>query len=111
MSTINEFDVLAFFEIWEIPFDHSTIKFFKPLLLKPEILPPEEPGDPSYWIVDVPDLDISATAVDRSELISYVRSDIRMIWRNCVRKEDVFLTPKYRIIKQRYLSIAEEVDG
>jgi len=111
MSVATATDILAPFEIWEILLDDSTIKFYEPLVLEPEILPPEEAGDPFYWTVDVPDLDISAVAINRSELISCVRSDIRMIWDNCVRKDDRFLTPKNRIIKQRYLSMAEEVDG
>ena len=111
MSTLDKLDILVPFEIWEVQLDNSTIKFHNPLVLNPEILPPEEPGDPSYWTVDVPELDIAVVAVDRSELMSCVRSDIRMIWENCVRKNDASLTSKNRIIKQRYLSIAEEMDG
>jgi len=111
MSITETLDVLAPFEIWEVLLDGSTIKFYEPLVLKPEVLPPESPTDRAYLIVDVPDLDISVVAIDYSELLSCVRSDIRMIWDNCVRKDDAFLTPKNRIIKQRYLSMAEEIDG
>jgi len=111
MNITEKLDVLAPFEIWEVLLDNTTIKFHEPLILKPEILPPEEPGDPAYWTVDFPDLDISAVAVDRSELLSCVRSDIRMIWGNCVCKDDASLTPKNRTVKQRFLAIAEEIDG
>jgi len=111
MSIADKLDILAPFEIWEILLDNTTIKFHEPLILKPEILPPEEPGDPAYWTVDFPDLDISAVAIDRSELLSCVRSDIRMTWENCVRKNDASLTSKNRAIKQRFLAIAEEING
>ncbi|MDR0326957.1 MAG: hypothetical protein LBI05_01535 [Planctomycetaceae bacterium] len=111
MSHATKTDLLAPFEIWEVMLDNATIKFFKPLIVKPEILPPEEPGDPTYWTVDLPELDVSAVGISMEELMNCVRSDIRMIWKNCVRKDDSALTPKNRNIKRQYLLIAEEVDG
>ena len=111
MSLIKESTLFAPFEIWEVPLDGGMIKFHEPLIVKPKILLPEEPGDPTYWTVDVPDLDLSAVGISFEELQSCVRSDICMTWKNCVRKNDASLTPKNRNVKQRYLSIAEEVGG
>ena len=107
-SYTTESAALAPFEIWEVMLDdYSTIKFNEPLIVEPEILPPEEPGDRTYFTVDVPELDISAVGISLEELMSCVRSDIRMIWKNCVRKDDACLTPNNRMFKQRWLSIAE----
>ena len=112
MSQVNEAVLLAPFEIWEVMLDNSTIKFFEPLIVKPEILPPEEPGDPTYWTVDVPNLDLSTVGISLEELGSCVRSDLRMTWKRIVQKHDDELTPNDRTIKRCYLEIAEEVgDG
>ncbi len=107
----TETDLLAPFEIWEVLLDNSTIKFHKPLVIRPDILPPEEPGDPIYWTADVPDLDISAVGISLEELGSCVRSDIRMTWKRIVQKGDNELTPEDQATKQRLLDIAEEVSN
>ena len=107
MSQVCNAISLAPFEIWEVMLDNTTIKFFEPLVVNPETLPPEAPGDRTYFTADVPELDISAIGISIEELMSCVRSDIRMIWKNCVRKDDARLTPHNRMFKQRWLSIAE----
>jgi len=100
------------FEIWEVMLDNATIRFFKPFYVQPVILRPEEPRDPTYWTADVPELDISAVGVSLEELSSCIRSDIRMTWNEIVRRHDSELTPNTRIIKKRWLKIAEEcTDG
>ena len=109
LSATDNHTMLAPFEIWEVMLDDSTIKFFEPLMVQPEVLPPEEPGDPAYWTVDVPKLDLSAVGISLEELESCVRSDIRMTWKQVVRKRNNELTPHDRTIKQRWLEIAEEV--
>ena len=112
MSQTKETALLAPFEIWEVMLDQTTIKFFEPLLVQPELLPPEEPGDPTYWTVDVPDLDLSAVGVSLEELGSCVRSDIRMTWQRIVQKHNDELTPENKVIKRRWLEIAGEIsDG
>jgi hypothetical protein len=109
ISTTDDETMLAPFEIWEVMLDDSTIKFFEPFIVQPEVLPPEESGDPAYWTVDVPKLDLSAVGISLEELESCVRSDIRMTWKQVVRKHNKELTPHDRTIKQRWLEIAEEV--
>jgi len=109
LSATDNQTMLAPFEIWEVMLDDSTINFFEPLIVQPEVLSPEELGDPSYWTADVPELDLSAVGVSLEELESCVRSDIRMTWKQVVRKRDRELTPHDRTIKQRWLEIAEEV--
>jgi hypothetical protein len=109
MSQIKETTLLAPFEIWEVMLNDSTIKFHKPLMVQPEVLLPEEPGDPSYWTVDVPELDLSAVGVSLDELGSCVRSDIRMTWKRIVQRGDNDLTPSEQAVRRRFLEIAEEV--
>jgi hypothetical protein len=110
MSLIKETIQLAPFEIWEVMLDNSTIKFFEPLLVQPEVLQPEESSDPKYWTVDVPELDLSAVGISLDELGSCVRSDIRMTWKRIVQKHDNELTPDQRAVKRRFLKLAEEVN-
>jgi hypothetical protein len=107
----TETALLAPFEIWEVPLDHATIKFFEPLIVQPKVLPPEEPGDRTYFTVDVPELDLSAVGISLDELESCLRSDIRMTWKRVVQKHNDELTPNTRTIKRRFLEIAEEVDN
>jgi hypothetical protein len=110
LSLVQETAVIAPFEIWEVMLDHSTIKFFEPLVLTPEILPPEEPGDRTYLTVDVPELAISSHGIDIEELVSAIRCDIRFAWRHFVRAKDTKLTADAKKIKYNYLAIAEATD-
>ena len=105
---ITEQAVLPPFEIWGVMLDNATIKFFEPLIIQPTILLPEEADDPVYCTADVPELDLSAVGISFEELESCIRSDIRMTWKRIVRKPDSELTPDDRIIKKRWLKIAEE---
>jgi len=109
MSITETLDVLAPFEIWEVLLDDSTIKFYEPLVLKPEVLPPEEPGDPLYWTVEVPELDISAFGRDWYELWNCICDDIRMSWKHYVLEDDTNLVPRSKKFKEAYLALAEEV--
>jgi hypothetical protein len=102
---------LAPFEIWEVMLDNSTIKFFKPLVVKPEILPPEDPGDKNYLTVDVPELNISVHADNREDLWEFVLSDIRFVWQHIVLCQDSTLSQAAIQIKKNCLAIAEVVDG
>ena len=113
MSLIAESTILAPFEIWEVPLDDErTIKFNEPFIVQPEILPPEEPGDETYWTVDVPELNISAHGIDYEELRDCIESCIIFGWRHYVQPDDRSLSPKVREIKRNYLNLAEEVfDG
>ena len=107
----TETEVLAPFEIWEVMLDNSTIKFFEPLIVQPEILPLEEPGDPTYLTVDVPELNISAHGLTRQELWECVLGDIRFNWTEYACEDDCKLVPLARSIKNTYLAVAEVVDG
>jgi len=109
LSIMDDQTVLAPFEIWEVMLDDSIIKFFEPFIVQPAILPPDEPEDSTYWTVDVPKLDLSAVGISLEELESCVRSDIRMTWKQVVRKRNGELMPHDRTIKQRWLAIAEEI--
>jgi len=111
MSTISKLDVLAPFEIWEIPFGDRTIKFFEPLLLEPEILPPEGPTDRTYLVVDVPELNISVHADNREDLLDFIHSEIRFIWRHIVLVPDNAQDRESNRIKRNFLAIAEVIDG
>jgi len=113
MSTINQIDVLAPFEIWEIPFGNRTIKFFEPLLLEPEYMPhdPDEPGDVEYLEVVCPKLNIDVYADNRKDLKEFLYSEIGFIWQHIVLANDSLLDAESRAIKRRYLEIAEEIDG
>ena len=98
------------FEIWEVMLDNATIKFFKPFYVQPKIL--DAGTSAQCYCADCPKLDISAVGISLDELSSCIRSDIRMTWKRIVRKHDSELTPKDRIIKDRWLKIAEEyTDG
>jgi len=112
MSQIAESTVLAPFEIWEVPLDdRRTIKFNEPLIVQPEILPPEEPGDRTYLIIDMPKLNISVHAEDRDDLWEVLFFDIQFIWEHIVLNSKDALSQKAMIIKKNWLAIAEVVDG
>ena len=113
MSIIETLDVLAPFEIWEVPFDRSTIKFFKPLVLTPTRVPvdPDEADNKEYLQIIYPELEIDVFAESRDELLAWVHSDIRMNWKHFVLKDDSQLTPAAKTIKENYLAVAEAVDG
>ncbi len=113
-TMLTELDVLAPFEIWEVPLGNGAyIKFFQPLVLQPTQMPhdPDEPGDVEYWEVEVPELGISAWGKNRKELWSSVKGDILMLWTRWVQNDDTNLTAATRAIKRNYLAIAEEIDG
>ncbi|MCL2005099.1 MAG: hypothetical protein FWG73_02945 [Planctomycetaceae bacterium] len=111
MSTAVQTDLLAPFEIWEVRLDQSTIKFFEPLVVQPAILPPEEPGDNTYLIADVPELNISSHGLTRDELWECILGDIRFNWAAFVCENDGCLEPLAKSIKDSYLAVAEVVDG
>lgn len=111
MSTAKTTDLLAPIEIWEILLDNSTIKFHKPLVLKPEILPPESPTDRVFLSVDVSELAISSFGTTMDELESAIRSDIRFAWRHFVQADDSLLASDAKAIKASYLALAGGVDG
>lgn len=108
MSQTNQTDLLAPFEIWEVLLDNSTIKFHNPLVVTPEVLDRGTPGE--CFFVEFPDLDLSAVGIDREELLSCLRSDIRMTWKRIVQKHDNELVPEDRELKRRLLKAAEEVN-
>lgn len=108
MSVTEKLDVLAPFEIWEVLLDNSTIKFHSPLILTPVILDAGTPGE--CFFVEHPALDISAVGIDREELLSCLRSDIRMTWKRVVQKRDNELSHEDLTTKRNFLGIAEEVD-
>ncbi len=115
MTTITAaLDLLAPFEIWEIPLDNGAyIKFFEPLVLQPEWMPDdsEEPSDEKYLEVEVPELGISAWGKNRKELWSSVKGDILMLWTRWVQNDDSNLSVETQAVKRNYLAIAEEIDG
>jgi len=109
MSQVKETTLLTPFEIWEVMLDNSTIKFFQPLVIRPKVLPPEEPGDQTYWLVDVPELMISTFGNEYHTIRNGVLSDIRDAWKYIVSMPDDGLSQNGKKIKEKYLSIAEEV--
>ena len=113
MKPTVETDILAPFEIWEVPFGDSTIKFFEPLILTPERMPhdPEEPGDVEYLDIIYPELNIDVFAENRDELLAWVHSSIFMNWKLFVCKDDSELIPSTRALKRKYLAVAEVIDG
>ncbi len=116
MSTFREIDLLAPLEIWEVLLDDRAIKFHTSLVLKPVPLPPEESDGKTYLSIDVPELNISAHADNREDLLEFVHSDIRFAWRRCVEPEsDESLSSaaqkRAAIIRDNYLAIAEIVTG
>ena len=110
MSQIQETALLAPLEIWEVMLDNSTVKFFKPLIVKPKVLPPEKPGDQTYLTINVPELGLSAFGSDSESLWDCVQSCIRMAWKEYVCEDDSKLAPLAKSYKDAYLTIAEEVD-
>jgi len=113
MSTVEKLDLLAPFEIWEVPFDNLTIKFFQPLVLKPTLVldTPTDPGDKEYLQIICPELEIDVFAENRDELLCWVHSDIRMNWKHFVSKDDSQLNSQTLDIKRKYLAVAEVIDG
>lgn len=107
-------EILAPFEIWEVPLENgNTLKFHSPLVLQPSWMPDEqdEPDDSEYLELDVPELNISAFGRNRNELLSCIYSDIRMTWRLFVRRKDLELTQRQSQLRAKYLNLAEEVDN
>jgi hypothetical protein len=106
--TAIDIDVLAPFEIWEVPFGDKTIKFYEPLTLTPGIMPddPDEPDDVEYLQVACPELAIHVNATNRDELLSWIRSEIRMNWKHYVSEEDQKLGTETLALKRKYLTIA-----
>ena len=113
MSQTTETALLAPFEIWEVPFDNSTIKFHEPLILTPTWMPhdPDEPGDVEYLDVIYPELAIDVYAETRDELLAWIHSEIRMNWKHFVSKDDAQLNSQTLALKRKYLAVAEVVDG
>ena len=114
MNPITETDVLAPFEIWEVPFDDGkTIKFHEPLVLTPTWMPhdPDEPGDEEYLDVIYPELAIDVYGENREELLEAVHFAIFMAWKKFVQVPDDRLIPATKKIQQNYLAIAEAIDG
>ncbi|MGL6225028.1 MAG: hypothetical protein ACRC10_00185 [Thermoguttaceae bacterium] len=109
MSTVT--DTLIPLEIWEVDLEETTIKFFEPLVLQPIPLLPEEPGDRTYLTVEYPELDLAAVALNHTELLSCLRSDIRLTWKRVMYQPESDLSAFDRTIKVRFLEIAEEVKG
>jgi hypothetical protein len=111
--TAIDTDVLAPFEIWEVPFGNKTIKFFEPLMLTPSIMPhdEEEPGDVEYLDVINDELNIDVFAKNRDELLSWIQSEIAFVWKHIVLQEDNRLDSVSKTIKRNHLAIAELVDG
>jgi len=112
MSIINELDVLAPFEIWEVLYGNQSIKFNTPLSLKPMRVPddPDEPSEQEYYQVVYPQLAIDVFAENREELLEAVHSCIRMNWKHYVQKDDSRLSPQTQAIKLAFLAVAEIVD-
>ena len=108
MTQTVETDILAPFEIWEVPFGDSTIRFFEPLVVTPTVLDKDTSAE--CFCAEYPELDLSAVGISLEELNSCVRSDIRMTWRRIVRKGNNELTPKEQAVKRRFLEMAEEVN-
>ena len=110
--TAIDTDVLAPFEIWEVPFENKTIKFFEPLMLTPSVMPhdEEEPGDEEYLDVICDELNIDVFAKSRDELLSLIHSEICFVWENIVLQEDNKLDSVSQKIKRNHLAIAELVD-
>ena len=117
MSLTVESTVLAPFEIWEVPLDDErTIKFHEPLILTPTWMPddpdePRAPGAPKYLDIICSKLNIDVYADNFDDLIDFVRSDIRFVWKHIVLKDDNDLDAESLSIKRNHLAIAEVVDG
>ena len=113
MKQTVETDILAPFEIWEVPFGDSTIKFFEPLVLTPTWVPddPEEPDENEYLQIIFPELAIDVFAENRDELLAWVHSSIFINWKLFVSKDDSELIPSTRALKRKYLAVAEVIDG
>ena len=111
--TAIDTDVLAPFEIWEVPFGNKTIKFFEPLMLTPNVVPddPDEPGDVKYIQVIRPDLNVDCCAENRDELFSWIISEFCFVWEHIVLQEDNKLDTVSRNIKRKHLALAELIDG
>ncbi len=110
-TMLTELDVLAPFEIWEVPLGNGTyIKFFQPLVLTPEWLPddPDDPDANEYLAVERPELEIFANGADRRELWRCIRGDIRSAWTHFVKAKSH--SPLGKQVQANYLAIAEEMN-
>jgi len=110
--TALDTDVLAPFEIWEVPFGDKTIKFFEPFILTPSMMPhdEEEPGDEEYLDVICNELNIDVFAKSRDELLSLIHSEVCFVWEHIVLQEDNKLDSVSQTIKRNHLAIAELID-
>ncbi|MGL4943983.1 MAG: hypothetical protein ACRC46_12430 [Thermoguttaceae bacterium] len=98
---------LSIVEIWKVPLDAASVKFFEPLLFTPRVL--DRGTDSECLYAERADLDISAVGIDAAELASCLRSDIRLAWNRIVRRPNNELTPSEQEVKARFLEVAEEV--
>jgi hypothetical protein len=106
-------DILAPFEIWEVPLDKGVIKFHEPLILTPNWMPhdPDEPGDVDYLEVVCPELNIDVYGENREDLLGAIESNIYVMWKHFVQQDDPQLGRDTIIIKRNYLTLAEEISG
>ena len=113
LSAADDQTMLAPFEIWQVPYGDSVIKFHEPLILTPTWMPhdPDEPGDVEYLDVIYPEFFIDVCAETRDELLAWIHSEIFMNWKLFVSKDDSQLNANTLPVKRKYLSIAEVVDG
>ncbi len=72
---------------------------------------PEEPEEVEYLQILDPEWDIDVFAKTRDELLSWVHSDIRMIWKHFVSQDDSRLDSRSLAVKRKYIDVAEVVDG
>ncbi len=109
----TETDLLAPLEIWEVLLDNSSIKFHKPLVLVPQYIPhdPDEPSEKEYLEIVRPELNIDVYADNRDDLLEFVHSEIRFIWRHFVQADESKLNRDTKAIRQTYIGLAEVVDG
>lgn len=92
-------------EIWfvELP-DNSVIKFDTPLILQPRIL--DKGTSAQCYCIENEKLALFAVAPNLDELLSCVKSDIRMTWQHVVQKPDNELTPADQLVKKQFRQIA-----
>jgi hypothetical protein len=112
ISMTDDETMLAPFEIWEVPYGDSIIKFHEPLILTPTWMPqdPDEPDDVEYLDVIYPELAIDVYGEDRDDVLEAVYDNICMNWKNYVQREDSRHSQRTKAIKYAFLAVAEVVD-
>lgn len=90
---------LSDFDIREVAYGESVLRFRPPLVLTPELTESKQ-----HMTLRHDELDIDVIASTREELLVELHEQIGILWRNYAEADDAVLSPKARELKQHLLN-------